>query len=863
MLRKQQQWGAVRKLFLLVTLTGLLALIVTGTHASASGSPARLETPPISYLQAPLTDTGAADLANTGNWQPLQDSIPNFGYLNTSFWYRMQVPEGPGRQVMEVSYPNLDHLRFVLLRNGEPVTTIVTGDQFPFSQRPFAHPKFLFPYSLDEPGDYQILLGVETHGSHQVPISFWEEDQLVNALINEDRWHSLYFGILFTTILINLIIYVALREATYLHYVLTAGTYAFLIATLYGVSFQLLWPNSPALQNQGMLIAVPLALYCALQFARSFLKLGQNAPRWDLFFRGGMVLSALALIASFFLEYNTSIRVSVAIAMVGSVFMVFVGPVQWWRGNSQAGYYTVAWSLLLIGTALTAANKYGFLPVNWLTRYGMEVGSALEAILLTFALASRLYTERQEKIHSRESELAALEARHQAELRLMDQALHHGLTGLPNRSSFEMALQELINEQPHRRFAVAVVHLNNLRNITRTLGHRNTDRLLELAARRFNSIIGELPGICNLEASPKGTFYLAFLENDSFGFVIDADIIMQSPRFMLRRLEEIREPLDYLGMQLSLEPQTGTAIYPDHARDTNTLIRRAYIAQESREARERGLAQYRPSRDSYSADRLTLVSDLRQALQESRLELYLQPKLRLSDRRVTGLEALIRWPGRSQPIRADELIALAEQTGLIKPLTRWVMEQSLELRTRLLERGHDLDISVNISPNNLREPDFPVFVKRLMGSYHSHQGRITLEVTETSMMQDPENSLKTLTTLEQAGIPLSIDDFGSGYSSLSYIKQLPASEIKIDRSLVKDLVRQADDRVIVRTTINMCHSLGYKVVAEGVEDEETLGLLADMGCDEVQGYLLTPPLPFDAILEWLDNDEAGKQRHSG
>jgi EAL domain-containing protein (putative c-di-GMP-specific phosphodiesterase class I) len=150
-----------------------------------------------------------------------------------------------------------------------------------------------------------------------------------------------------------------------------------------------------------------------------------------------------------------------------------------------------------------------------------------------------------------------------------------------------------------------------------------------------------------------------------------------------------------------------------------------------------------------------------------------------------------------------------------------------------------------------------------MASYHSHQGRITLEVTETSMMQDPENSLKTLTSLEQAGIPLSIDDFGSGYSSLSYIKQLPASEIKIDRSLVKDLVEQADDRVIVRTTINMCHSLGYKVVAEGVENEETLNLLADMGCDEIQGYYLTPPLPLDAIIEWLDKELAGKQQQSG
>jgi EAL domain-containing protein (putative c-di-GMP-specific phosphodiesterase class I) len=218
---------------------------------------------------------------------------------------------------------------------------------------------------------------------------------------------------------------------------------------------------------------------------------------------------------------------------------------------------------------------------------------------------------------------------------------------------------------------------------------------------------------------------------------------------------------------------------------------------------------------------------------------------------VVGLEALIRWPGRKKPIPADELIALAEQSGLIKPLTRWVLEQSLALRGQLLENGYPLNISVNISPNNLREPDFPLYVQRLMSSHHTHRGAIILEVTETSMMQDPVNSLRALNSLHTTGIPLSIDDFGSGYSSLSYIKRLPASEIKIDRSLVTDLASQAGDRVIVQTTIEMCHSLGYAVVAEGVESAEAMELLDKMGCDMIQGYILTPPLPFDDIIVWL------------
>ena len=255
-----------------------------------------------------------------------------------------------------------------------------------------------------------------------------------------------------------------------------------------------------------------------------------------------------------------------------------------------------------------------------------------------------------------------------------------------------------------------------------------------------------------------------------------------------------------------------------------------------------------------------MVSELRHALNTNELVLFMQPKQSLKTGRIVGVEVLIRWPGRAKPIRADEIITLAEQTGLIKPLTRWVLQQSLELRSRLLDRGWPMNISINISPNNLREPDFPIFVQRLMNSYHSHQGAIIFEVTETSMMQDPGNSLKALNSLSATGIPVSIDDFGSGYSSLSYIKQLPASEIKIDRSLVTELTTEAEDRVIVQTTIEMCHSLGYQVVAEGVEDDVTANLLRDMGCDMIQGYLLTPPLPFDELLEWLDRSQQQPER---
>jgi diguanylate cyclase (GGDEF)-like protein len=357
----------------------------------------------------------------------------------------------------------------------------------------------------------------------------------------------------------------------------------------------------------------------------------------DLMVRITIALNIGAFVISFVTSYSVASQLSVALAIPSCLLLTVIGPIQWIRGNPQASYYTVAWGFLTLGTAVAAANKYGLLPNNFFTAYSIQIGSAMEAILLTVALAARLYQEREDKVQAWEAKISAMAARRNAELRLIDQALHHPLTGLPNRTSLEMAINELINRNRSTRYSIAVIHLTNLQAITKTLGHHNADRLIELAAKRFNATLRELPGVCALETSGKSSFYVASLETDTFGFVVATDEVVQTPRAMMRALEEIREPLDYLGMQLPLDPRTGTAVYPDHADDATTLIRRAYIAQGSEDARDRGLAFYQPSRDSYSAGRLTLVSELRAALQSNELTLYLQPKLSLKSRTIVGV----------------------------------------------------------------------------------------------------------------------------------------------------------------------------------------------------------------------------------
>ncbi|WP_372965236.1 EAL domain-containing protein [Marinobacter sp.] len=830
-------------------LAALLLILATSVPAFATELS---YTPAMEYIRLPPgNELTPSQAMKSEEWRAVPEETPNFGYIHDHLWLRFPISDPDLSNLIEISYPPLDFIDLYVFDGDKIIQRESTGDQKIFAERPIQHPHFLFPLSLESEGRYQVLIRVQTEGAMQVPVKLWNSQKYFEKASIETQLHAGYYGILLTVICFNLFVFVALRESVYLLYTLSTLGYLLLVGSLNGSTYQLLWPNSPSIQSIAIAAVVPMAVAFSSMFSRAFLRLKTTSPILDRFMLFTIALNWGLVLFAFLTDYSTASRLSVAVAIPSCLLLTIIGPLQWLKGNPQAAYYTVAWGALTLGSAVTGANKMGLIPNSFITTYGMQMGSVLEACLLSLALVTRLYHERQEKLTAREAEIRALEARRTAELQLMKQALHHPLTGLPNRSSFEMQLNELIQKNPDKRYGIIVLHLNNLAPVTKTLGHRNTDQILDRAAKHYNAVMRDVPGILPLEQNSQHNYYMAHFDPQTFAFVVDAALTEASRRKVVRCLEEVKCPIDFLGMQVPLQPQLGVAMYPDHGTDTSTLIRRAVIAEGSERAQERGMAYYKPSRDSYSADRLTLVSELRHAIDNNELTLYLQPKLFLKTWEIAGFEALIRWPNREQPIRADEIITVAEQSGLIKPLTRWVLKEALEIRSRLLELGCVTGIAVNISPNNLREPDFAVFVRHLLKSYQSHVGAISFEVTETSMMQDPVNSLNALNSLNEAGIPLSIDDFGSGYSSLSYIKQLPASEIKIDQSLITELADREQDRVIVQTTIDMCHSLGYTVVAEGVENEETLNLLAKMGCDQIQGYFLTRPLPFDELIKWL------------
>jgi len=307
-----------------------------------------------------------------------------------------------------------------------------------------------------------------------------------------------------------------------------------------------------------------------------------------------------------------------------------------------------------------------------------------------------------------------------------------------------------------------------------------------------------------------------------------------------------------------VQPSIGIALFPQEGADTHSLMRRADVAMYLAKESAAGYSVYSPERDSYSTDRLALMADLHRAIDRDELFLVYQPKVNLETGAITGVEALARWqhPKRGL-IPPDQFIALAERSGFIKQLTIWGLEAALNQSRWWCVEGIDVPISVNLSARTLHDGSFPERVGAMLRTHGIAAEQLELEITESSIMVDPARALDILTRLYRMGISLSIDDFGTGYSSLSYLKKLPVKAVKIDRSFVIHMTRDESDAQIVRSTIDLAHNLGLKVIAEGVESREVWDRLLALGCDEVQGYYMSRPLRAPELTQWLNESPWG------
>jgi diguanylate cyclase (GGDEF)-like protein len=483
-----------------------------------------------------------------------------------------------------------------------------------------------------------------------------------------------------------------------------------------------------------------------------------------------------------------------------------------------AGHVTRPLGALVQASMRLGRGEYGF-PIEHSTERG-EVGDL-----------ARAFDHMRTNISTQQQEIRRL-------------AYWDRLTGLPNRVQFRDAVLAAVDEgengtgSQREGLAVIMLDLDRFKHVNDVLGYASGDRLLQGVAERLRSVVREGDTV-------------ARLGGDEFALLLPEADAAQAQEVAQRISAAFEAPLNLDDHRVDLSAGLGIALWPAHGPDGDTLLSRAEVAMYAAKRRTAGAQLYEASLDSASAQNLSLLSELRQAVDQDQLRLFLQPKVDVASGALCGAEALVRWQHPQRGLLSPmEFIPFAEQTGFIRQITLWMFAEVARRQSALSAMGL-ARVAINLSTRDLLDTELPDKLDALLVRHGATASRLCLEITESAIMDDPERAETTLQRLAERGFKLSIDDFGTGYSSLAYLKRLPVHELKIDKSFVMAMERDASDAKIVRSTVDLAHALGLSVVAEGVENASILTQLRMLGCDDAQGFHFAKPLPIDAFGVWV------------
>lgn len=431
--------------------------------------------------------------------------------------------------------------------------------------------------------------------------------------------------------------------------------------------------------------------------------------------------------------------------------------------------------------------------------------------------------------------------------RLEYQAFHDALTGLPNRALFQEHLVQCIaSSRRHlHSFALLLIDLDRFKEINDTLGHIYGDLVLQQVGMRFRHVLRE-------------SDILARLGGDEFSILLPGIDRAGASPVIDRLLASLKEPFVLDGQSFELGASLGATFFPEHGTDAATLLRLADVAMYSAKRADAGYRVYSSEQNEYSPRRLALIGELRLGIETNQLVLHYQPKLDLKAMRAQSAEALVRWlHPRDGLMSPAQFVPLAEHTGLIRSLSLWVLNTAL-LQCRMWRRnGLNINVAVNLPTSSLQQPELVATITRLIETAGAQPTWLTVEITESAMITEPKQASDVLSRLHEMGIRVSVDDFGTGHSSLSYLKNFPIDEVKIDRSFIRELTASRGAATIVNSVIDLAHAMNLHVVAEGVEDRATLEALRLQGCDSAQGFLVSHPLPAAEFTDWIRHANAG------
>ncbi|MBI3545606.1 MAG: EAL domain-containing protein [Gammaproteobacteria bacterium] len=461
---------------------------------------------------------------------------------------------------------------------------------------------------------------------------------------------------------------------------------------------------------------------------------------------------------------------------------------------------------------------------------------------------SKLNEDLERRVNLRTEQLTA------AYQKIEHQALHDSLTKLPNRTLFQDRLQQtlLTGQRENRPFALVMMDLNKFKTINDTLGHHSGDLVLQETASRLRGILRQSDTI-------------ARLGGDEFAMILPTVKDMPAAATAANKIiDTINKGMELEGQTLNIGTSLGIALYPRDGNDAGLLMRHADIAMYAAKRSKSGFMLYSEDLDQSSSGQINLQKDLTRAITENQLVLHYQPKIDFASERVSGVEALVRWQHPEHGLMfPGDFLQLAEDSGLIKPMTRWILLTALNQCKKWHEEGRDLTISVNVSSASLQDVQFPNDVAAVLNEVGASPAWLELELSELGIMLEPPRAMDIIIRLSELGVRIVIDDFGTGYSSMAYLRKLPIAKIKVDRSFVHDMLGNKNDEVIVRSIIGLGHNLGLNVIAEGVENMATWDQLKSLQCDAAQGYCMARPITAEELERWFRESPHGLKLKKG
>ncbi len=783
----------------------------------------------------------------------------NFGFTSSAYWLHFEFDTNHSslsdELILVMNAATLDEVSLYIQDKKGNITRKESGYRKEVSTRDVRHHNYIFKVDPSLGNNY--LLRAKSNTSLVFPLEVWQEKDFEQQNYVDVIFMGIYIGVLLAMFFYNLFIYVSTREHAYLFYILFIVSYSLLQSTLDGLIGLWVWGDSTVFRGYDLMILPGLSGIMAILFTNSFLHVKENQPK----FHHIMMLTVVVLVISVLLNLLTNGQ-AISLSAYASLWVTFlltvVGFYALKLGQPGARFFIVAWLFLLAGTATYLIHLMGVFTNMLVLVYSMKTGSAIEIVLLSLGLADRFNHERRVK------EKLEME-KHEMENRARILATVDTRTGMPNRAQLQQQLAYYGSER--NDFSLVLMKVRGFKQINNTLGHENGDELLKLIGLKIDSVVGgekfrTLFVGQNGEGLPSR---VAVVDSLTFAVIL-SDYQQETLMEIASQIkDEVSGTIEFHDIIIDLEMLLGLSFCQfTEMKNSSRIVHEAQVGLAAAAKMERQIGVYSPLIDPYSEEKLSLMGHLRTAVANESLDLYCQPQMTVDEMKLVGFEALLRWKDqKGRFVSPSSFIPLAESCGVIRPLTRWVIRQSLLRLSELHKQLPEAHVSINLSVSNLREDDLVHFIRNQLQEFSISPEQVKFEITESSMIENEDVALNRLLQLRRLGCRISIDDYGSGYASLGYLKQLPISEVKIDRSFVKGLADSQDDQVIVKTTIAMCHDLGLNVVAEGVETLEVLNLLRDFSCDVAQGYFLGKPEPFTSkvVNDWLSMHK-DKESHS-